>query len=143
MFIAIIALSTSCSKKGCTDENALNYNSEAKKDDGSCIEDPRSQFLGNYIVTDSSFGGGSFLSKQVYTLIVTKGNTVSDTIYLNNWRNTGDNYEAYLAGSTFSAPDNGNPENGNISGYGSFSGNTIIYTAENFSGFETRGKGEK
>jgi hypothetical protein len=27
---------TSCKKKGCTDENALNYSSEAKKDDGSC-----------------------------------------------------------------------------------------------------------
>lgn len=27
---------TSCKKKGCTDENAINYSSEAKKDDGSC-----------------------------------------------------------------------------------------------------------
>lgn len=28
---------TSCKKKGCTDETALNYNEEAKKDDGSCV----------------------------------------------------------------------------------------------------------
>jgi len=27
---------TSCKKEGCTDETALNYNEEAKKDDGSC-----------------------------------------------------------------------------------------------------------
>jgi len=27
---------TSCKKKGCTDENAINYSAEAKKDDGSC-----------------------------------------------------------------------------------------------------------
>lgn len=27
---------TSCKNKGCTDETALNYNAEAKKDDGSC-----------------------------------------------------------------------------------------------------------
>ena len=64
--------------------------------------------------------------------------------FLNNWSNTGDNYEAYLSGSTFSAPDNGNPENGGISGTGSFEGNTITYTANNGGGsFETRGKGTK
>lgn len=32
---AVISL-TACKKEGCTDENALNYNSSAKKDDGSC-----------------------------------------------------------------------------------------------------------
>ncbi len=28
---------TSCKKEGCTDETAINYNSKAKKNDGSCI----------------------------------------------------------------------------------------------------------
>lgn len=38
MFLtAALAVSTvSCKKEGCTDETATNYNSEAKKDDGSC-----------------------------------------------------------------------------------------------------------
>lgn len=143
VLFSAIAVTASCRKKGCTDETALNYNAEAKKDDGSCIADPRVQFLGNYSVTDSSFGGGSFLSTEVYTLNVGTGNTKSDTIYLNNWRNTGDNYRAFLAGSTFSVPDNGDPANGHISGSGSFGNNTITYKAQNFSGFETRGKGQK
>ena len=36
-FLAILSLYTSCEKKGCTDPNALNYDSNAKKDDNSCI----------------------------------------------------------------------------------------------------------
>jgi len=33
---ATALLATSCKKKGCTDSTAINYSSEAKKDDGSC-----------------------------------------------------------------------------------------------------------
>ena len=37
LFIALIGLTAiSCKKEGCTDENATNYNADAKKDDGSC-----------------------------------------------------------------------------------------------------------
>lgn len=38
-YTSILLLSTSlfsCKKEGCTDATAINYNSEAKKDDGSC-----------------------------------------------------------------------------------------------------------
>ncbi|NOQ72526.1 MAG: hypothetical protein GQ574_11020 [Crocinitomix sp.] len=140
--IAATVVATSCRKKGCTNEEASNYDTEAKKDDGSCIFDPRDEYLGSYVVTDSSFGDGTFISTINYTLVVDKGSTVSDTIYLNNWRNTGDNYPAFLTGSSFTAPDNGNPENGGISGSGSFEENSISYTANTVGGsFETRGKG--
>ncbi|MBI3134391.1 MAG: DUF4856 domain-containing protein [Bacteroidetes bacterium] len=37
LFLTIGSLAfTSCKKEGCTDSTALNYNSEAKKDDGTC-----------------------------------------------------------------------------------------------------------
>jgi hypothetical protein len=35
MAVSTLAI-TSCKKKGCTDENATNYNEKAKKDDNSC-----------------------------------------------------------------------------------------------------------
>lgn len=35
LLLAFVSLN-SCKKKGCTDEDAINYSSEAKKDDGSC-----------------------------------------------------------------------------------------------------------
>jgi len=42
---------TSCNKEGCTNENALNYDSEAKKDDGSCELE--------YIADDQTFANWS------------------------------------------------------------------------------------
>lgn len=43
--LSIILISTvSCKKKGCTAENAANYNAEAKKDDGSCVYEANASF---------------------------------------------------------------------------------------------------
>lgn len=41
----------SCKKKGCTDPNAVNYSSEAKKDDGSCQYIPIITIIGQSTVT--------------------------------------------------------------------------------------------
>ena len=35
--VAIAVAFSSCKKEGCTDQNALNYNDKAKKDNGTCI----------------------------------------------------------------------------------------------------------
>ncbi len=38
LFVTIFVFALgACKKKGCLDQNATNYNSEAKKDDGSCL----------------------------------------------------------------------------------------------------------
>ena len=37
-----------CTKRGCTDPDAINYDESAKKDDGSCIYEPASE--GNLLV---------------------------------------------------------------------------------------------
>jgi hypothetical protein len=53
-YLPLIALSalltgttTSCKKKGCLDQDAVNYNAEAKKDDGTCKYAPTITVNGN------------------------------------------------------------------------------------------------
>ena len=47
-FLLLLTFATSCKKEGCTNENALNYNEEAKKDDGSCEYAPVADFKSFY-----------------------------------------------------------------------------------------------
>jgi hypothetical protein len=56
MFLAGATLVTACKKKGCIDEKATNYSSEAKKDDGSCVyaEDPTLAIPTTYNFKDAS-----------------------------------------------------------------------------------------
>ena len=55
LLFALVLLSVtivSCTKKGCTDCNAINYSKEAEKDDSSC-EYVNGELLGTYAVQDS------------------------------------------------------------------------------------------
>ena len=48
---------SSCKKKGCMDENASNYNPDAKKDDGSCVYTPTITLNGDATMTISVGSG--------------------------------------------------------------------------------------
>lgn len=119
-----------CKKEGCTDPAATNYDSKAKKNDGSCIypePDPREPYLGNYLVLDSMWLGGSFYQEEMYTLQVKTGSTKSDTIYLNNLWNNGAGYIAIMTGSNFSIPSQQVSGPYYVSGSGNFNNNVITY----------------
>lgn len=138
-------LLSSCKKEGCTDENATNYDINAEVDDGSCIlpePDVRDPYLGNYWVTDSLWIFESFNTEENYTLNISTGGTVSDTIYLNNLWNDGANYFAILSGSNFSIPSQEVSGPYWASGSGNFSGDVIKYETSG-DAYINRGSGSK
>ena len=59
LLIAVLTVLSSCNKHGCTNPTALNYSSEANKDDGSCIQPLQTVFEEQFTMTfgpASSYG---------------------------------------------------------------------------------------
>jgi len=78
LFIAVLPfLISSCKEGGCTDEQALNFNIDAGKDDGSCIF-PSDKLVGNWEVTEVVDGNTS--NPAVYTATISKSNNTSINI---------------------------------------------------------------
>lgn len=76
--IGVLGISAfSCKKKGCTDSLAENYETKAKKDDGSCSY-AMTKFLGSYTVNQDCEG-----DLASYTLTITEG-PHKDEVMLNN-----------------------------------------------------------
>lgn len=133
-----------CRKQGCTDSSALNYDSKAKKNDGSCIyavepdvpQDPRDQFVGMYAVLDSSYvsAGSDWVIGPIYEIEISTDNTLEDTIYIFNAGNFGILKTAFMTGDDFIMdiyPDGGFFIAG---GKGSFGSNTITYEMTRYMG---------
>lgn len=68
LFTAGMAVSmVSCKKEGCTDETAMNYNADAKKDDGSCEYESITN-TPNEVVSGSITGDVTWTSDKIYEL---------------------------------------------------------------------------
>jgi hypothetical protein len=99
LFLAIgsfgVTTLSSCKKKGCMDASATNYNSKAKKDDGSCLYKPTIQIIGAADTTISvgttyTDPGATATNKDGSSVTVTTDNQVVTTT-------TGVNYVNYSA----------------------------------------------
>jgi hypothetical protein len=78
----VVTTNSSCKKKGCTDNTATNYNSSAKKDDGSCLYTPIITLNGNAIVNVNvgatyTDAGATAMNKDGSTVTVTTTSTVN------------------------------------------------------------------
>ncbi len=143
MGVTAIAI-TSCKKEGCTDETALNYDAEAKEDNGTCeyfVPDPRDAVVGKYVTEDSAFFESDFVSEQTYTLTISYNpdDDDEDRIYLEGlWGSEYTFYAGYLNG-TFLIPDQLVYDGYTMSGEGQIFGNKVIYET---SGNDFYNKGE-
>ena len=69
---------SSCKKKGCTNSSATNYDSEAKKDDGSCVlPDDNNNNNGTTGTTDISILASNFYNSNVTFTVGTQYITIS------------------------------------------------------------------
>jgi hypothetical protein len=76
----------SCKRGGCTDKSAINFDTDAKHDDGSCAYFA-DIFIGSWTASDTTFmtpkGGSTTKSVKNYSFVAQKKN--GTTVYLNGF----------------------------------------------------------
>ena len=99
IFSTILSVSIlSCTKEGCTDCNATNYNIEAEKDNNSC-QFVNEELLGTYAIQDSITGPPTLeWSYRSYDLEISRSPCFPNNLTFSNYANKSNNY----SGTTFS-----------------------------------------
>ncbi len=137
---ALLSLSISaCKKSGCTDAEAINYDADAKNDNGNC-EYAFTRFVGTYNMNDTLYAdaGPYFFSN---TVIISENNMSPDKI--NIQLQSGASLVADVSGNTFIIPSQpvGSTE---YFGNGNLSGNSLRLVYTYLNGLNTvNGTGEK
>ena len=111
---------TGCNKNGCTDPEAINYDSNAKDDDGSC-DLPRDSFLGSYSVQESCEDTGT----DAYQFTISAASDNSTDVFISNFFNIGAVVSASIDGNTLTIAMQSGGTSSSFSGTGSIAGNTL------------------
>lgn len=93
-----LLLMASCAKDDCTcPDNEPN--------DGDPMTDPREQYVGDYLVSDSLYAFGEFAGLTQYVMSVDYGMTLEDTLFFYNYGNSGDDLFALELNGFVSIPN--------------------------------------
>ena len=79
VFTAAATLMIACKKEGCTDESAINYSAEAKKDDGSCNYEESADYE---VPSTYAFNDGNGNSTVSYSGQTDRLNQLSEMVVL-------------------------------------------------------------
>lgn len=74
LFLISVLILSSCTKEGCVDKNALNFDAKADKDDGSCLFNPEvgEAHQGGYVAYVFESGDQGYVEGEFHGLITTK-----------------------------------------------------------------------
>lgn len=92
--LCFLVISFGCREKGCMDPFAYNYDSEAKKNDGSCI-DPNEFVAGTYSMTEISKSDGCNDGWSFEEMNVRVGSSYDD-VYIDNFLGAFDNVQCII-----------------------------------------------
>eukprot|EP00389_Voromonas_pontica_P001688 GDKH01002527.1.p1 GENE.GDKH01002527.1~~GDKH01002527.1.p1 ORF type:complete len:154 (-),score=2.32 GDKH01002527.1:25-486(-) len=121
LLLAITPLQ-SCKKKGCTDNLAENYESKAKKDDGSCTY-AATKFFGTYTSTKSC----TYEPNSTFTMTISEG-PEKNQVLISNFGDFGLTLRATVNGGNLTFKDN--DQDATFEGTGYIVGNNLTLNFE-------------
>lgn len=118
LFLVVCVFALSCKKEeGCTNPKAINYNSKAEVDDGSCT----AEYEGIYFVKDSIFYNGDFFENKTYYLEIDFLSAL-DSIVIKDMPGVSTTKDVFaeLTGTNFIIPQQPFDPNADATGTGEF-----------------------